>query len=303
MLNEKDDLTETPTESDDQDDQEERNTSADDSSTDAESTDDSSDDENTDTDSDDTTPDADDGLSEEERTREEQIRAELKRINDEKSQLGRERKRRREEIELERELTVQDADSTDDTTIQRPSRHWKLAYNEDGELEDHALMAEWNMYGLQVEAQKSKQLQSTIDELKGELSNFKSTDKQNKEFTDYQTKFGIDHNTYNEYLSIKENIGELDATEFLIIESKKVAALKAAEAQRQTETASMPPNGNAGAAVIPTRQNQQTVKDVVDDIKKVPRGELRIAKLQEVREKYPEEFASAVIYEVSQAGA
>lgn len=248
----------------------------------------------TETDDPDKTEESDDGLSDAERQREQEILAEQKRISDEKAAEGRRRKKIEQDTEEFKQRQRQREEEKEEVDLTPPATPYK---NDDGSI-NHEALAEWNMWGIGVMKKNYEELEAKTKEIDDTIENIRTRDQINNESQNYQDRFGVDKQTVDEYIGIKEAQGEIAATEYLLIQSKKAEALKAAQEQRDKEHTINVPIGN-NAAYVPVNKAGDTIDTVVAELRKIPRGAELITKLQEVRETYSPEVASVIIAKVA----
>ena len=302
MAEERMDGEETTDASDDN----ERNTSADDESTDTSSTSTSTDDESQKSQENDASDD--EILSQEERQRRDELlgTGADKELLDQRSQFGRIEKEYKEKIaELNGVVNALKVNTTDggmnsaSTQTDDPEQinyHTPSApfQNEDGSLNEDAL-AEWNLLSNQKLYAKQMEIEKKIESLGGSVTSFEETEAKSKAYQEFNKRYGLSREQYENYDRIKSERGDFDAMEYLDIERKERKAMEAAQAHREQQripSSSLLTSGNAAPTVS---QDQEAAAQIAKDILAIPRGEKRNEAIQAVPFTYPGEVSSRIL--------
>ena len=226
-----------------------------------------------------------------------------KEVRDLKSEHGRERKAWEDErremlaiIKAGKQIEGQDNTSTDDDgepEYYQPSQPFK---NEDGSINMDAL-AEWNLHTNQKLYHALKQAEKKIEELGGDVTGIHRTAAEAKEAKEFQARYGLSDEVYENYTRIKAERGDLDAIDYLNIEKKEADGIAAAQAHRDSQrTNGGAPALNTGGAMTQTTQDGASIaQQAAKEILAIPRGDARNEAVLEVPFKYPQEVSSQIL--------
>ena len=226
-----------------------------------------------------------------------------KEVRDLKSEHGRERKawesERREMlaiIKAGKQIEGQDDTSTDDDgepNYYQPSQPFK---NEDGSINLDAL-PEWNLHTNQKLFHEFQKAVKQLEDLGVDVSGIHRTAKEAKEAKEFQQRYGLSDEVYDNYTRIKAERGELDAIDYLDIERKEAKGLEAAQALRdQQRTSGGAPALNTGGVMTQTTQDTASIAEqAAKEILAIPRGDDRNEAVLDVPFKYPAAVSSQIL--------
>ena len=268
-----------------------------------------SDTEKTDSDNDNGNNSVPEGLTDEDKER----RAELlagtteKVENDVRSTLGREWKEEREKNEQEKaelrtiidtlsrggETRPADEKTSDEPDLHRPSGEF---LNEDGTVNKEAL-DEWNLRSTQYLNHKVEGLETLIKDLGGDVSQIHVTAEEAEQAQEFQKRYGLKPEQYQNFKSIQKNKGDFDAFEYLELEKKEATVIQAAQAHRDKQRSpGLMTNDGAPTTIA---ASDDAIESVVAEISKMEFGKERTTLLASIPFKYSTEISSQILRRVA----